>query len=428
MKKLLIYVLLCLSSSLLAQDTIILCGQLFDADKGTFRAEVSVHIEGDRISKVVSGYASDYPSSTEIIDLKNKWVLPGLIDMHVHIESEYGVGTVMNRFTLNPADVAYDAAGYAKITLMSGFTTVRDMGGSGVNLALRNAIKRGKAVGPRIFTAGKAIAITGGHADPSNGYKKDLLCHPPGPHEGVCDGKDECMKAVRQRSKNGADWIKITATAGVMSLNKDSSGPQFTEEEVKAIVQTAKDRGMKVAAHAHGVEGMQRAIRGGVTTIEHGTFMDDETMSLMKRYGTVLVPTVSAGTSVADSAKIEGFFHPLVRPKALEVGPQSQDMFARAYKAGVKIAFGTDAGVFPHGKNAKEFALMTEAGMPASEALQSATITNAIVLDQAENIGSIVAGKYADIIAVKENPLEDITELEQVRFVMKNGAVYKNER
>lgn len=416
---------LLVSPILFAQDTIILCGHLFDADKGTFRDRVSVHIEGERITKVVDGYTAEYPSTTKVIDLKDHWVLPGLIDMHVHIESELGKGSYIKRFTLNDADVAYDAAHYAKLTLMAGFTSVRDLGGTGVNLALRDAINQGKTTGPRLFTAGKAIAITGGHADPTNGFKDELLCHPPGPHEGVCDGRDECMKAVRQRSKDGVDWIKITATAGVLSLNADSSGPQFTEEEVIAIVKTAADRGLKVAAHAHGVEGMQRAIRGGVTTIEHGSFMDDETMSLMKRYGTYLVPTITAGISVMDSAKIEGYFPRLVTPKALEVGPLIQNTFGRAYKAGVKIAFGTDAGVFPHGKNAKEFALMCEAGMPESEALQAATITNAIVLDEAENIGSIVAGKYADIIAVKSNPLDDITVLENVPFVMKSGVVYK---
>lgn len=427
MKNLFIALFIFASPLLLAQDTILLCGHLFDADKGSFRERVSVHIEGERITKVVNDYSADYPSNTEVIDLKDKWVLPGLIDMHVHIESELGNNSYINRFTLNPADVAYDAALFAKRTLMAGFTTVRDLGGTGVNLALRNAINRGKTVGPRIFTAGKAIAITGGHADPTNGFKKDLLCHPPGPHEGVCDGRDECMKAVRQRSKDGSDWIKITATAGVLSLNKDSSGPQFTEEEVVAIVKTAADRGLKVAAHAHGVEGMQRAIKGGVTTIEHGTYMDDETIGLMKKYGTYLVATISAGVSVADSAKIDGYFPDVVTPKALEVGPFIQNTFGRAYKAGVKVAFGTDAGVFPHGKNAKEFALMCEVGMPESEAIQAATITNAIVLDQAENIGSIVAGKYADIIAVETNPLDDITILEKVSFVMKNGVVYKED-
>ncbi len=427
MKNLFATILLFVSPFLLAQDVIILAGHMFDAEKGSFRERVSIHIEGERITKVVDGYTSEYPSTTEIIDLKEEWVLPGLIDMHVHIESQGGKGTYINRFTLNQADVAYDAAGFAEVTLLAGFTTVRDLGGTGVNIALKNAINRGKATGPRIFTAGKAIAITGGHADPTNGYKKDLLCHPPGPHEGVCDGRDECMKAVRQRSKDGSDWIKITATAGVLSLNRDSSGPQFTEEEVIAIVETAADRGLKVAAHAHGVEGMQRAIRGGVTTIEHGSFMDDETMSLMKRHGTFLVPTITAGISVADSAKQVGYFPDVVTPKALEVGPGIQNTFGRAYKAGVKIAFGTDAGVFPHGKNAKEFALMCEVGMPESEALQSATITNAIILDQAENLGSIVAGKYADIIAVESNPLDNISVMEYVLFVMKNGIVYKRE-
>ncbi len=247
----------------------------------------------------------------------------------------------------------------------------------------------------------------------------------PGPAQGVINGPDDARKAVRQRYKDGADLIKITATGGVLSLAKDGSGPQFTDAELQAIVETARDYGMHVAAHAHGAEGMRRAVRAGVTTIEHGTMMTDDIMDLMVQKGTYYVPTISAGQFVAEKAKEEGYFHPLVVPKALEVGPRIQRTFARAYKRGVKIAFGTDSGVGPHGQNAKEFGYMVEAGMPPAEAIRSATITNATILGVADDLGTLEPGKYADIIAVNGNPLDNIRVLEQVVFVMKNGVVYK---
>ena len=311
-----------------------------------------------------------------------------------------------------------------KATLLAGFTTVRDLGGTGVNTALRNAINKGQIDGPRIYSAGKSLATTGGHADPTNGWKKDLMGD-PGPKQGVVNGVDDCRKAVRQRYKNGVDCIKITATGGVLSVAKSSSNPQFTLEEIKAICETAKDYGMHVAAHAHGDEGMQRAILGGVKTIEHGTLMSEETMELMKKHDVYLVPTITAGKEVTDKAKVEGFYPEVVVPKALEVGPKIQGTFGKAYKKGVKIAFGTDAGVFDHGQNAKEFIYMVEAGMPAMEAIQSATVTNALVLENDE-IGSIEAGKLADIIAVDGNPIEDINVMMQVAFVMKDGIIHKN--
>jgi len=327
---------------------------------------------------------------------------------------------------MNPADVAFESVGYAKTTLMAGFTTVRDLGGSGVNVSLRNAINKNQVMGPRVFTAGKTIATTGGHAEPTNGYRKNLMGD-PGPAEGVINGADEARKAVRQRYKDGSDLIKITATAGVLSQAKDASGAQFTDDELKAIMETAKDYGFKVAAHAHGAEGMKRAIRAGITSIEHGSYMDDEAMELCKKYGTWYVPTIIAGRSTADSAKISGYYSAIVTPKALEVGTKIQATFARAYKAGVKIAFGTDAGVFAHGKNWMEFTYMIEGGMPPMEAIRSATLNGAELLGVSNILGVIEKGKLADIIAVDGDPIKDIRTMEKVIFVMKDGVVYKNE-
>ncbi len=424
MKKNLLFIIALLAANVsFAQRTVIHCGNLFDARQGTMQPQMTVVVEKNRITAVEKGY-SGTSGSDNVIDLKNSYVLPGLIDMHVHLESETRRGGSYDRFTQNPPDVAFQAAKYAKTTLMAGFTTVRDLGGSGVNIALRNAINRGVADGPRIITAGKSIATTGGHADPTNGYRRDLMGD-PGPMEGVINGVDDARKAIRQRYKDGSDVIKITATGGVLSNAKDGQGPQFTDEEMKAIVQTAKDYGFNVAAHAHGAEGMKRAIRAGVQTIEHGTLMDDEAIALFKEYGTYYVPTIIAGRTAADSAKIMGYYPPLVTPKALAIGPKIQATFTKAYKAGVNIAFGTDAGVYPHGYNAKEFVYMVEGGMPAAEAIQSATVTNAKVLGMSDEIGTIETNKYADIIAVKENPLQDIKSLQNVTFVMKNGTVYK---
>jgi imidazolonepropionase-like amidohydrolase len=309
---------------------------------------------------------------------------------------------------------------------MAGFTTVRDCGGTGVNIGLRNAINQGLVIGPRVFTAGKAIATTGGHADPTNGSRKELMGD-PGPKEGVINGAEDARKAVRQRYNDGADFIKITATGGVLSVAKDGSGPQFTQEEVNAIVETARDYGMIVAAHAHGAEGMKRAVLAGVTTIDHGTLMTDEIMTLMIQKGTFHVPTIIAGKSAAEYAKIPGYYPAIVVPKAIAIGPRIQETFGRSYKRGVKIAFGTDAGVFPHGENAKEFGYMVEAGMPAIEALLSAMQTNASIIGMGDKIGSIENGKWADIISVNESPITNIKTMERVTFVMKDGVVYKNE-
>lgn len=412
----------CIVFSAAAQRTVIHCGNLIDGKANDVQPQMTIVVEGNKIVSIEKGFTK--PGNTDkLIDLSKKTVLPGLVDMHVHLEGETNKDQNLQRFTLNDADIAFRSTVFAKKTLLAGFTTVRDLGGSGVNIALRNAINQGLVVGPRIFTAGKSIATTGGHADPTNGYRKDLMGD-PGPKEGVVNGVEDARQAVRQRYKDGSDMIKITATGGVLSIAKDGSNPQFTDEELKAIIETAKDYNMHTAAHAHGAEGMKRAVLAGITTIEHGTKMTDEVMDLMIQKGTYFVPTISAGKFVAEQAKVPGYYHPLVVPKALEIGPQIQQTFSKAYKRGVKIAFGTDAGVFPHGDNGKEFTYMVEAGMPAMEAIKAATIVPAGILGIPDKIGTLEAGKFADIVATDENPLKNIKTMEKVSFVMKEGVVY----
>ena len=425
MKKLIMVLIgVFLVQNLVAQRTYILCGKLIDTKTGEIYKKKTILVKGDKIVKIYDGYVSPKSKTAKTIDLKDKVVMPGLIDMHVHIELEFDAKTRLNKYINNEADVAFNSVGFAKSTLLNGFTTVRDLGGTGVNISIKNAIDAGKIPGPRVFTAGKSLATTGGHADPTNGSSRKLIGD-PGPKEGVVNSVEDAKKAVRQRYKNGADCIKITATGGVLSVAKSGDNPQFTIEEVKAICETAKDYGMHVAAHAHGDEGMQRAIIGGVKTIEHGTYMSDETMALMIKNDAYLVPTITAGKEVEEKAKIKGFYPDIVVPKALAVGPQIQGTFAKAYKKGVGIAFGTDAGVFKHGNNGKEFGYMVEAGMPAMETLQSATITNAKILKMENEIGQIQKGFFADIIAVNEDPTKNISTMENVVFVMKNGVVYK---
>lgn len=418
-------VLLLLTTGLLvqAQKTYIWCGSLIDGIGNEPRKNMTIVVEKNKILSVETGF-SKAGNSDQTIDLKNKTVTPGWIDMHVHMEHETNPNRYMETFTYNPADFAFQSVKFADITLMTGFTTVRDLGGSGVNISLRNAINKGLIRGPRVYTAGRSIATTGGHADPTNGYRRDLMGN-PGPTEAVVNGADQCMQAVRQRYKEGSDLIKITATGGVLSVAKSSSNPQFNEEELKAIVTTAKDYGFKVAVHAHGAEGMKRAIRAGVHSIEHGTNMDDEAIALFKEYGTWYVPTLTAGASVADSAKKPGYYPELVTPKALEIGPKIKSTLAKAYKAGVKIAFGTDAGVYKHGSNWLEFVYLNEAGMPVMETIKAATAYAAELLGEKDRLGTIEAGKLADIVAVDGDPLKDTRVFSKVIFVMKDGVVYK---
>ncbi|WP_440221976.1 amidohydrolase family protein [Dokdonella sp. MW10] len=416
---------LCLPSLAVAEEARVAlqCADAFDASTGKLIGATTITIEGNRIKAIDAGRTS--PAGATIIDLAGHTCLPGLVDMHTHITSETSPRGYEEGFRLNPADYALRGTTYARRTLLAGFTTVRNLGDAGnVSIALRNAIDQGYVAGPRIFTAGKSIATTGGHADPTNGRNWELTGD-PGPKEGVVNSVDDARKAVRQRYKDGADLIKITSTGGVLSYAKNGQNPQFTIEEIQAITSTAKDYGLRVAAHAHGDEGMRRAILGGVDSIEHGTYMSDATMALMKKHGTWYVPTLSAGAFVADKAKTPGYYPEIVRPKALAIGPQISATFAKAYKAGVKIAFGTDSSVYPHGGNAHEFVLMVDAGMPANVALQAATVRAAELLDQGDDIGHLRAGAYADIVAVAGDPVRDIAVMEKVAFVMKNGVVYK---
>jgi len=425
MKKLLLIPTLLWACLAFCQKTIIYCGRLIEPQSGQVLTEMSVIVTGATVTAVQKGYAPA-AAGDKTIDLKNRTVLPGLIDSHVHLELQTRPNQQLLHFTEGTAEAAFGSTVYAKTTLMAGFTTVRDVGGTGVNIALRNAIRKGIVVGPHVLTAGKIISSTGGHGAPTHGYRDGLYTEPSFT-ETVADGKDACIKAVRQMYKEGADLIKITASGGVLSLEKDGTGAQFSDEELKAIVATARDYGMPVAAHAHGAEAMKRAIRAGVTSIEHGTYMDDEAIALFKQYGVWYVPTIIAGKSVADSAKKAGYYPAVITGKAIAIGPVIQGTFAKAYKAGVKIAFGTDAGVYAHGKNWMEFIYMTEAGMPALEAIKCATVNASQLLGISDKAGTLEPGKWADIIAVEGDPTKDIHAMGQVRFVMKEGVVYRNE-
>jgi imidazolonepropionase-like amidohydrolase len=405
--------------------TLIHAGRVIDGVNAEPLRDRTIVIDKGLITSIESGFRKPASGDT-LIDLRKSTVMPGLMDMHVHLTSEHSRSSELDRFKKDAPDVAIDSVMYAERTLMAGFTTVRDLGDSfRASVALRNAINAGKVPGPRIFASGKSIATTGGHADPTNGWAAHLNGNDVGPLQGVVNGAEEAAQAVRQRYKEGSDLIKITATGGVLSIAKNGLNPQFSEEEIRAIVVTARDYGFKVAAHAHGAEGMKRAVRAGVDTIEHGTFMDDETMALMKDRGTWYVPTITAGRWVYDRSKEDGYFPSVVRPKAALVGPQIQGTFAKAYKTGVKILFGTDTGVSAHGENAREFVLMVEAGMPPMEAIKSATSVTAKFLEIDDRLGSVAIGKIADLVAVPGDPLADITAMQRVHFVMKDGVVYR---
>lgn len=412
-----------------ADVTIIHAGRLIDGVSDRARENVSIIVEGNTIKVVENGFRNA-AAGEKLLDLRGYTVLPGLMDMHVHLSGEMSPKSYIEGYQLNPADYALRSVVYAERTLQAGFTTVRNPGDDdNVTISLRNAVRDGWVPGPRIHTAGKSIATTGGHADPSNGLSHYLrtAVGDPGPANGVINGPWEAAQAVRQRYQDGADFIKITATGGVLSQASSGQNPQFFEEEIRAVVETAKDYGFHVAAHAHGAEGMKRAIRAGVRSIEHGTFMDEEVIRLMKQHGTYYVPTVTAGKWVAEKAAIDGFFPDIVRPKAAAVGPLIEEAFARAYRAGVRIAFGTDTGVSAHGENAQEFGYMVNGGMPPMAAIKSATSVAAELLGVRETLGTVQAGKLADIIAVKGDPLADIGVLREVKFVMKEGVVYKSQ-
>ncbi|MDH5832049.1 amidohydrolase family protein [Luteimonas sp. M1R5S18] len=410
--------------ALAAEPVALHCERLFDARAGRMLGEHTIVVEDGRVRSLLPGRAK-LPDGTRSIVLAGRTCLPGWTDLHVHLGSQSSPQSYSEGFRLDPVDFAFRSVGYAEKTLQAGFTSVRDLGGE-VSPHLRDAINQGLVEGPRIFAAGKSIATTGGHADPTNGHNSMLshLLGPPGPTEGVINSIDDARQAVRQRYKDGSDVIKITATGGVLSYASSGDAPQFTVDEIRAVVDTARDYGYRVAAHAHGEEGMKRAVEAGVTSIEHGTHMSDEVMRLMKQRGTWYVPTIYAGRFVADKAKIDGYFPEIVRPKAARIGAQIQDTAARAYRGGVKIAFGTDQGVGPHGDNAREFIYMVEAGIPAAYALQAATVHAAEVLG-VDDQGVIEAGKRADIIALPGDPVADINAVMGVDFVMKDGIVHR---
>ena len=422
MKKISLFLFLSISHFINA-DTLLHVGNLLDTNDGKVAKAVTIKIKGNKITEITKGYATP-TKNDEVVNLKQSYVLPGFMDMHVHLAQEY-VPKAERQSKIEPEYRALFAANAASKTLMAGFTSVRNVGDGGMEtISLREAINQGLVIGPRIFTSGKTIATTGGHGDPTNGMPKDNYA-PPTPEEGVIDSPEEAIKAVRQRYKDGTDGIKITATGGVLSVAKSGENPQFTDAELIAIVSTANDYGLWTAAHAHGKEGMKRAVLAGINSIEHGTYMDQEIMDLMKARGTYYVPTIMAGDWVAEKAKIPNFFPALVKPKAEKIGPQITSTFAQAYEAGVKIAFGTDSGVSAHGDNWQEFILMTNAGMSNEDALKSATIETAKLLRVEDQLGQIKPGMFADIIAFQKNPTEDISIVKNVSFVMKDGVIYK---
>lgn len=403
------------------------CGEVVDVESGQLLGAHTLVIEEGYIAGLRSGHP-EAEDGVELHDLRQKTCLPGLMDMHVHLTMSFTPQAYAQRFTMSDAAITLRGADFARQTLEAGFTTVRNLGDPHLaTVALRDAINQGITVGPRIYTAGRSIATTGGHADPTNAWRADIAGDPT-PIHGVVNGVDQARQGVRHRYKEGADLIKITATGGVLSVARSGDNAQFVDEELRAIIETAADYGMHVAAHAHGAEGMRRAVAAGVHSVEHGTYMDDEIIAMMVEKGTWYVPTIFAGKFVAEKAEIEGYFPPVVAAKAREIGPLIQDTFARAHRAGVPIAFGTDCGVGPHGENAREFGYMVEAGMSPADALRSATINAAKLLGESDRLGQLREGFIADVIAVDGNPLDDVATLMDVHFVMRDGQVFRNDR
>jgi imidazolonepropionase-like amidohydrolase len=413
-----------ISGTAVAERIVIHAGTLIDGRTGRATAMRSIVVEDDRIARIENGFIAP-DGADRVIELTGHTVMPGLIDMHVHLSDQQSADSYEEEFRLDPADYVLRSVRYAERTLMAGFTTVRDLGtADGIAMSLRDAINQGWIVGPRIYTAGKSLATTGGHADPSNGVNAELA-KDPGPVEGVVNGVEDAYKGVRARYKEGADLIKITATGGVLSFAASGDNAQFTIEEIEAIVAAASDYGFRVAAHAHGAEGIRRAVVGGVHSIEHGTYMTEEIMRLMKERGTAYVPTLAAAQFVADQSKVDGYFPEIVRVKAAAIGPAARATFATAYRSGVRIVFGTDTGVSPHGDNWKEFIYMHEAGVPVIEAIQAATLRAAELLGRESDVGTIEAGKLADIVAVPGDPLTNVELMGRVDFVMKAGVIHK---
>ncbi len=414
-----------------AADTVLHCGLLLDRPGHAPRTEVTLHVRDGRVVGVLDGYndADDIAPGAETIDLRDRFVMPGLIDCHTHITHEMSKGgRLRNAVLQSEADAAINATVYAQRTLLAGFTTIRNMGSQGdVAFALRDAINAGTVPGPRILAAGHSITPTGGHGDGTHGFREGLF-EIPGAYQGVADGADACRKAVRAQVKRGADVVKITATGGVLSHTNAGTGQQLFDDELEAIVEAAHALGRKVAAHAHGVEGINAALRAGVDSIEHGSFLDADSVALFKKNGSYVVPTLLAGETVATLASDDpDYFIPAVRAKALAVGPEMMAHFRSAVEGGVNIAFGTDSGVSKHGDNAREFELMVEAGMTPADALAAATVGAADLCGLADEIGTLEGGKAADIVAIEGNPLEDIAAMWDVVFVMKGGVVHRQD-
>ena len=399
--------------------TYIHSSNFFDVESGKYQSEKTIIIENKKIIDIKDGYV-DPINNENLIDLKGKFLFPGFMDMHVHFGQEYQ-SKAERPIKIERETQAILAADHAIKTLKVGFTTVRQVGDSGlVAISLRDLINSNKIIGPTIYTSGKSIATTGGHADPTNGKSIDDYDHPK-PEDGVINGPYDAFKAVRQRYKDGADGIKLTVTGGVLSVAKSGDNPQFTIDEINAVVDAAKDYGFWVAVHAHGPEGMKRAVIAGVDSVEHGTFMTEEIMDLMINNNVYYVPTISAGEFVAQKSLIDNYFPDIVRPKAASVGPQIGNTFKKAHLRGVPIAFGTDAGVQAHGTNLDEFIYMVNYGMSPTDAIISATKNTAKLLDIYKDVGSIDVGKDADFVALTKDPLIDIQNIKATVFIMKEG-------
>lgn len=403
-----------------AQDAVIQAGHVMAVPGEGYLTNQTILVEDGRIVSVTPGFT--VPKKYPLFDLKKAFVLPGLIDSHVHITGESGPEGRIKEFEDSDVDAAFDGAAFALKTLKAGFTTVQDVGGPNDSVfGLRDAIARGAVPGPRLRASGSSVAITGGHGD-INGYSARVMAAFTG--ASICNGADDCRRAVRQQIKEGADLIKITATGGVLSNTAAGLEQQFSDEELKAIVEAAHAMGRKVTAHAHGKSGVDAALRAGVDSIEHGTYLDAGSIALFKENGATLVPTVLAGVTVTGWTN-EPWLPAPSRAKAAIVGPLMLDMLRRAHDGGVNIAFGTDTGVSRHGDNAQELALMVEAGFTPQEAIRAATVVAAEHVQMAKDIGTLEAGKFADLIAVTRDPLKNIRELEDVDFVMKGGEVFK---
>lgn len=409
-----------------APPIVIQAARMWDGKSDTVKTPGVVVVQDGKII-LVGPYAS-FPDGASVIDLGDATILPGFMDAHTHLTFDGSGGTAMrilNGLQKGIPEQTLDATVNAKKTLMAGFTTVRNLGASDqIDIGLRNAINRGVVPGPRILTAGKSIGTTGGHCDPTNSYRPGLF-EEPGLNESIINSPEEARKVVRLLVKRGADVIKVCATGGVLSLNDDVQSPQLTQEELNALVDQAHTMGRKAAAHAHGLEGAKRAIRAGIDSIEHGSFLDEEALRMMKERGTVFVPTLIAGTSLLPNLdKLD----PRQARKAKIAMDSAYNTFGKAVQMGVKIAFGTDAGVFEHGRNPEEFGLLTKYGMKPIDALKAATSVDAELFGIADRTGVLEIGKLADIVAVPGDPTKNIGVTETVLFVMKDGVVYRNDR